>query len=52
MGADLIAYQEDIQKLLALRQVNGADFWATPEGGLAHGGAFSTLEAGSLLADL
>jgi hypothetical protein len=52
MDGDVKKYQEDIRKLLSLHQVNGADFWATPEGGVAHGGAFSTLEASSLLVNL
>lgn len=52
MDGDMNKYQGIIDKLLSLRRTNGADFWATPEGGLAHGGAFSTLEASSLLADL
>lgn len=45
-------YSEDIAFLLAHRQDNGADFWATPEGNLAKGGTFSTLEAAYLLAEL
>lgn len=45
-------YQCDIEKLLALRSVNGADYWATPDGGLANGGPLSTLEATALLTDL
>jgi hypothetical protein len=49
---DVNKYHGDIEKLLSLRHVNGADFWATLDGGLAHGGVFSTLEACSLLLDL
>lgn len=52
MNGYLGKYKDDIEKLLGLRHINGADFWATPEGGVAHGGAYSTLEASSLLADL
>ncbi len=50
MGPD--TYSDDIDKLLALRAVNGADFWATPDGGTANGGPLSTLEAAALLAEL
>ncbi len=45
-------YQSDIEKLLALRFVNGADLWATPDGGTGNGGPLSTLEASALLMEL
>lgn len=45
-------YQSDIAFLLAHRGDNGADFWATPEGNLAKGGPFSTLEAAYILSEL
>ncbi len=50
MGAN--CYSDDIEKLLALRSINGADFWATPDGATANGGPLSTLEASALLAEL
>jgi hypothetical protein len=37
---------------LAHRHDNGADLWATPDGKLAKGGAFSTLSAARLLGEL
>ncbi|TVR58326.1 MAG: prenyltransferase [Spirochaetaceae bacterium] len=45
-------YQNDIELILSLRNINGADYWATPDGAVAKGGPFSTLEASNLLADL
>lgn len=45
-------HQADIESILATRHDNGADFWATPDGRLAKGGPFSTLEAPALLMEL
>lgn len=45
-------YRGDVEAVLATRHENGADHWATPEGGLAKGGPFSTLEAPALLVEL
>lgn len=42
----------DVLAVLAHRYDNGADYWATPDGKLAKGGAFSTLSAARLLAEL
>jgi len=43
---------EDVGRILARRFDNGADLWATPDRRLAKGGAFSTLGAARLLAEL
>ncbi|MCL3862295.1 hypothetical protein [Actinotalea sp. K2] len=45
-------YQADVETILATRHDNGADHWTTPDGGLAKGGPFSTLEAPLLLVEL
>ena len=45
-------YSADQEAILSRRGINGADFWATPEGNLVKGGPFSTLEAVYLLAEL
>ncbi|KGN40810.1 prenyltransferase [Knoellia aerolata] len=45
-------HRADVEAILATRTHQGADFWATPEGGLAKGGPFSTLEAPALLVEL
>ncbi len=42
----------DVAAILARRSDNGADYWATPDGRLAKGGAFSTLGAARLLVEL
>jgi len=45
-------YQADVEAIVAMRHVNGADFWATPDRHLSKGGPFSTLEAPALLMEL
>lgn len=45
-------YAADVDAILATRHDNGADHWATPDGGLTKGGPFSTLEAPLLLLEL
>lgn len=42
----------DVAAIVARRHDNGADFWASPDGRLARGGPFSTLEAVVLLREL
>jgi hypothetical protein len=42
----------DVAAVLARRYDNGADLWATPDGGLIKGGPFSTLGAVRLLVEL
>lgn len=45
-------FPADVDLILARRHANGADLWATPDGGLIKGGAFSTLSAARLLREL
>ena len=45
-------FRADVAAILARRHDNGADYWATPDGGLIKGGPFSTLGAARLLAEL
>ena len=45
-------HEVDVEAILATRHDNGADYWATPDGRLAKGGPFSTLEAPALLLEL
>lgn len=43
---------EDIQRILAMKNLNGGEFWATPEGVIGKGSPFSTLECGIMLYEL
>ena len=45
-------YRTDVEAIVGTRWQQGADFWATEQGGLARGGPFSTLEAPALLVEL
>jgi hypothetical protein len=45
-------HQGDVEAVLATRHDNGADLWATADGGLVKGGPFSTVEAPTLLVEL
>lgn len=45
-------YAEDLERILATRHDNGADYWATPDGRIGKGGPFSTLEALLILSEL
>jgi hypothetical protein len=45
-------YRSDVAAILARRNDNGADHWATPDQRLAKGGPFSTLGAARLLVEL
>lgn len=45
-------FSADVAAILARRGDNGADHWTTPDRRLAKGGAFSTLGAARLLAEL
>jgi hypothetical protein len=42
----------DVDAIVARRHDNGADFWATPDGRLAKGSPFTTLDCVRLLRDL
>lgn len=50
--AVLAQYQSDVDAILAMRDRNGADLWATPDRKLAKGGVFSTLGSALLLLEL
>lgn len=45
-------HQRDVDAILARRHDNGADFWATPDGRLAKGSPFTTLDCLRLLHEL
>ncbi len=45
-------YAADLDKVLATRRDNGADFWSTPDGRIGVGGPFSTLESLLILSEL
>lgn len=45
-------YEADIERILAKRHDNGADFWTTPDKRLHKGGPFSTIESTLLLLEL
>ncbi|WP_205791748.1 hypothetical protein [Microbacterium sulfonylureivorans] len=45
-------YGPDIDAILARRYDNGADYWATPDGGISKGSPFTTLDCALMLADL
>lgn len=45
-------YKDDLDQILATRHDNGADYWATPDGRIAVGGPFSTLEALLILSEI
>lgn len=47
-----VEYRSDVAAILARRNDNGADLWATPDRRLAKGGPFSTLGAARLLVEL
>ncbi len=44
--------QEDIARILAARDSNGGEYWATPDGVISKGSPFSTLECGIMLCEL
>lgn len=44
--------REDIGRILGTQRDNGGEFWSTPEGGIAKGSPFSTLECGIMLSEL
>ncbi len=46
------SYQSDIEAILAKRQQNGGDHWATTDGGLMKGSPFTTLDCAYMLAEL
>jgi len=46
------ASQGDINLLLAQREAQGGDYWATPDGRWGVGSPFSTLDCGLMLAEL
>lgn len=50
--AVLPRYQPDVDAILARRHDNGADCWATPDGRLAKGSPFTTLDCIRLLLEL
>ncbi len=45
-------YRGDVDTILGHRHDNGSDFWCTPEGGIAVGSPFSTLESALMLTEL
>lgn len=45
-------YQSDVKKILARRHDNGGDYWASSDGRVGVGGAFSTLSCVLMLSDL
>lgn len=45
-------YAGDLERVLATRHDNGADFWATADGRIGVGGPFSTLETLLILSEL
>ncbi len=45
-------YRSDVERILAKRRDNGGDLWATPDGRLAKGSPFTTLECAAILAEL
>lgn len=51
-GEGVGTYEQDIQAILARRQYNGADLWATPDGRLIKGSPFTTLDSATMLVEL
>jgi hypothetical protein len=45
-------YQSDVESILAKRQDNGWDYWATPDRRLIKGSPFSTLDSAFMLSEL
>lgn len=45
-------YRRDVEKILSTQGINGGAYWSTPEGGIAKGTPFSTLEVGLMLHEL
>jgi hypothetical protein len=45
-------YESDVAAILARRHDNGADCWATPDGRIAKGSPFTTLDCAMMLCDL
>lgn len=45
-------YKADVSAILARRHDNGADYWATPDGRIAKGSPFTTLDCAMMLCDL
>ena len=45
-------YQADLEAILARRHDNGADLWATPDGGLGKGSPFATVDCALMLSEL
>jgi hypothetical protein len=44
--------QEDVERILGTQHDNGGEYWSTPDGGIAKGSPFSSLECGILLSEL
>lgn len=45
-------YQSDIQAILSMRNVNGADYWTTPDRRLIKGSPFTALDCAYMLSEL
>jgi len=45
-------YKADLDNILSTQHVNGAEYWSTPDGGIAKEGPFSTLGAGMILYEI